>query len=149
MQYLKGAKIRLASLGELSATPLHSSNDVSGAMQFRPHGLRFLRLRRPVYFAALHADIPSWRSRDRPALRTTGPSTLSELSAAAFLPRADFTVSPVLITHIRPDLVSGQAKWISNPTLARPEPQSSGVLYPAAARYGRSNAIFRVWTDAV
>jgi hypothetical protein len=122
VQYRKALKSGLQILANYSFSHSldNSSNDVvSGANAIsaaRDYASSDFDVRHS-FSAALHYDIPSLaKSRPASALVNDWSVDIVGVARNGFPFNAlIFTVSPVLgFTYIRPDLVSGQAKWISN-----------------------------------
>jgi hypothetical protein len=145
VQYRKALKSGLQVLANYSFSHSldNSSNDVvSGANAIsaaRDYASSDFDVRHS-FSAALHYDMPPLaKSRTASALVNDWSVDIIGVARSGFPFNAlIFTVSPVLgFTYIRPDLVPGQAKWISNPTAGGGQSLNpAAFLRPPAGQQG-------------
>jgi hypothetical protein len=105
------------SLDNSSNDVVSGANAISGARDYASSDFDA----RHSFSAALHYEIPSLaKSRTASALANDWSLDLVAVARTGFPFNAQiFVVSPVLgYAYIRPDLVAGQPKWISNPNVA-------------------------------
>jgi hypothetical protein len=101
------------SLDNSSSDVVSDANTISGAGDYASSDFDV----RHSFSAALHYELPSWgKSRVASELANGWSFDLVGVARSGFpLNARIFVVSPVLgFAYIRPDLVSGQSKWLSN-----------------------------------
>jgi hypothetical protein len=124
------------SLDNSSSDVVSGANAISGARDYASSDFDA----RHSFSAALHYEIPSLaKARAASALANDWSLDLVGVARTGFPFNAQiFVVSPVLgYAYIRPDLVAGQPKWISNPNVAgRQSLNPAAFTQPPAGQQG-------------